>query len=46
MPIDETKCCNTHTKEKEDNGECCQLENQEKEEQNTDEYTIKTKEPK
>ena len=24
MSIDETKCCNTHTKEKEDSGECCQ----------------------
>jgi hypothetical protein len=46
MPIDPKKCCGTHSKEKEDNGECCQLENQEKEEQNTDEYTIKTKEPK
>ena len=25
MSIDETKCCNMHTKEKEDNGECCQI---------------------
>jgi len=24
MPIDETKCCNMHTKEKEEFGECCQ----------------------
>ena len=24
MSIDETKCCNMHTKEKEDRGECCQ----------------------
>ena len=24
MPIDETKCCNTHTKEKEKSGTCCQ----------------------
>ena len=24
MPIDETKCCNTHTKEKEESGTCCQ----------------------
>ena len=24
MSIDKTKCCNTHTKEKEDSGECCQ----------------------
>ena len=29
MSIDETKCCNMHTKEKEDNGECCQLEEKE-----------------
>ena len=26
MPVDETKCCNMHTKEKEDRGECCQTE--------------------
>ena len=24
MPIDETKRCNIHTKEKENSGECCQ----------------------
>ena len=24
MSIDETKCCNMHTKEKEESGECCQ----------------------
>ena len=24
MSVDKTKCCNTHTKEKEDSGECCQ----------------------
>ena len=24
MSIDKTKCCNTHTQEKEDSGECCQ----------------------
>ena len=24
MSIDKTKCCNTHTKEKEDSGKCCQ----------------------
>ena len=29
MPVDETKCCNMHTKEKEDNGECCQTKNEE-----------------
>ena len=29
MPIDKTKCCKTHTEEKEKSGECCQLEKQE-----------------
>ncbi len=29
MPIDKTKCCKTHTEEKEQSGECCQLEEQE-----------------
>ena len=24
MPIDLKKCCDMHSKEKEDNGECCQ----------------------
>ena len=24
MSVDETKCCNTHTKEKKELGECCQ----------------------
>ena len=41
MPIDETKCCNTHSKEKEDNGTCCQKSAQEKAEQQTYEYHIK-----
>ena len=31
MSIDETKCCNKHTKEKEDNGECCQTKENEQE---------------
>ena len=26
MPIDKTKCCKTHTEEKEKSGECCQLD--------------------
>ena len=48
MPIDLNKCCNEHTKEKEDNGECCQLEDQERAEQATYEHCIKSKskEPK
>ena len=41
MPIDETKCCNTHSKEKEDNGICCQKSAQEKAEQQTYEYSVK-----
>ena len=28
MPIDETKCCNMHTKEKEKSGTCCQIKNE------------------
>ena len=28
MPIDETKCCNTHTKEKENSGTCCQIKDE------------------
>ena len=28
MPIDKTKCCKTHTEEKEKSGECCQLDEQ------------------
>jgi len=35
MPIDETKTCNMHTKEKEKSGTCCQIKEEEKtEEQN------------
>jgi len=41
MPIDETKCCNMHTKEKEKSGTCCQIGAQQKAEQNTYEYNIK-----
>jgi len=28
MPIDETKCCGKHSKEKEKSGECCQTKNE------------------
>jgi len=35
MSIDLKKCCGTHSKEKEKNGECCQLQEQEKSEQET-----------
>ena len=41
MPIDETKCCEGHTKKKEESGECCQIGEQEKAEQNTYEYKAK-----
>ena len=40
MPIDKTKCCDTHTEEKEKSGTCCQLEDQEKAEQATYEHSI------
>jgi len=26
VPIDVKKCCDTHSKEKENNGECCQTQ--------------------
>jgi hypothetical protein len=29
MSIDLKKCCGTHSKEKEDNGECCQTKEKE-----------------
>ena len=29
MSIDETKCCNMHTKEKEESGACCQIKDDE-----------------
>ena len=29
MSVDETKCCNMHTKEKEEAGTCCQIKNEE-----------------
>ena len=46
MPIDEEKTCTMHTKEKEKSGTCCQInEEKDRAEQQTYEYTIKTKEP-
>ena len=41
MPIDETQCCEGHTKKKEDNGTCCQIGRQRKAEQDTYEYHVK-----
>ena len=49
MPIDTKKCCGTHSKEKEDNGECCQTKDQQDDAHAlTYEHSIKTvsKEPK
>jgi len=39
MSVDKTKCCKTHTEEKEIAGECCQ---QEEAQQQTYEYSPKT----
>ena len=43
MPIDPKKCCGTHSKEKEDNGECCQQEEQERAEALTYEQSFVNK---
>ena len=43
MPIDKTKCCNVHTKEREQSGECCQLVEKNDAEQATYEYSINVK---
>ena len=40
MPIDETKCCEGHTKKKEDSGECCQIGEQRKAELQTYEHSL------
>ena len=43
MPIDETKTCNMHTREKEESGTCCQIKDeQENAEQQTYEHTALT----
>ena len=39
MPIDKTKCCEGHTKKKEESGECCQIGEQRKAEQQTYEHS-------
>ena len=47
MPIDLKKCCGTHSRKKEEDGECCQLINeQDNAEQLTYEYTVKIPEQK
>ena len=40
MPIDKTKCCKTHTEEKENSGECCQLDEKNDAEQTTYENEV------
>ena len=42
MSIDETKTCNTHTKEKEKSGICCQVEEKERAEALTYEQSFVT----
>jgi len=43
MSIDPKKCCGTHSKEKEDNGECCQQEDKERAESLTYEQSFVAK---
>ena len=40
MSVDETKCCKTHTEEKEKSGECCQISIQQAAEQQTYEQSF------
>ena len=40
MPVDKTKCCKTHTEEKEESGECCQINIQKEAEQITYENEV------
>ena len=42
MSIDKTKCCKTHTDEKEESGECCQVEEKERAEALTYEQSFVT----
>jgi len=44
MSIDKTKCCKTHTEEKEKSGECCQLNEQQNSEQATYENEVNKEE--
>ena len=37
MSVEETKCCNMHTKEKEKSGTCCQIKNEEEKTEETNE---------
>ena len=40
MSIEKTKCCKTHTEEKEKSGECCQLDAKDDAEQATYENEV------
>ena len=40
MSIDKTKCCKTHTEEKEKSGECCRLNEKNDAEQTTYENEV------
>ena len=40
MSVDKTKCCKTHTEEKEKSGECCQISAQQMAEQQTYEQSF------
>ena len=44
MSIDKTKCCKTHTKEKEKSGECCQIDGKDNAEQTTYENEVNKEE--
>ena len=44
MSVDKTKCCKTHTEEKEKSGECCQLNEKDNAEQTTYENEVNKKE--
>ena len=40
MSVDKTKCCKTHTEEKEKSGECCKISAQQMAEQQTYEQSF------
>ena len=44
MSIDKTKCCKTHTKEKEESGTCCQQDKTEQQPNKNETTAYKNKE--
>ena len=40
MSVEETKCCNMHTKEKEEDGTCCQIKDDEEQMKEQNEQII------